>query len=134
MPITALTPSLGVRDLKATIEFYTGVLGFAIKGTYPDAENPGWCMLGLDGVGLICNSYEPHTHEADGEHDHEHPAAPVLTGALYIYVEDIDAFYEQVKDKAAVQGEPTNYEWGMREFGLTDPDGYQLIFGENVGG
>jgi catechol 2,3-dioxygenase-like lactoylglutathione lyase family enzyme len=133
MRLTHLAPLLGVRDVKASIAFYTEVLGFTLKGTYgPDPDHPGWCYLDRDGVGLMCNAYEPHDHGDDEEHDHEHPAAPVLTGSLYFYVDDVDALYEALKDKAPLQGEPTNYDWGMREIGLTDPDGYQLVFGQNI--
>ena len=46
---------------------------------------------------------------------------------LQLQVPDVDAFYDHCIDAGAllsVSGEPTDQNWGWREFALRDPDGY----------
>ena len=46
---------------------------------------------------------------------------------LQLQVPDVDAFYNQCLEAGAmlsVSGEPTDQDWGWREFALRDPDGY----------
>jgi catechol 2,3-dioxygenase-like lactoylglutathione lyase family enzyme len=56
---------------------------------------------------------------------------------LYFTVPDVDAFCEKIKatgtriynfDNNVVVQEPINRAWGVREFGVVDPDGYRLYF------
>ena len=49
---------------------------------------------------------------------------------LQMQVPDVDDFYQHCLDEGAmlsVSGEPTDQEWGWREFALRDPDGYRLV-------
>lgn len=48
---------------------------------------------------------------------------------LYISVDDVDAFHQELLEKGFQAGEsPHDTPAGRREFLLTDPDGYQLVF------
>lgn len=56
---------------------------------------------------------------------------------LYFQVPDIDAYCERVRgtgtrlytfDSNTLINEPINRPWGVREFGVVDPDGYRLYF------
>ncbi len=50
--------------------------------------------------------------------------------AIYIFVSDVDALYEELRSRGArVLGEPNDYPYGMRDFAITDLDGNELVFG-----
>jgi hypothetical protein len=38
----------------------------------------------------------------------------------------------ELKDKAKICYEPETFEWGMREFGIYDNNGYLLQFGQEM--
>jgi uncharacterized glyoxalase superfamily protein PhnB len=71
----------------------------------------------------------------DGVVDDDHPAKPIVTGSLYINVEDVDALGDELRGRGvAVDFGPTDQPHGMREIGLTDPNGYFLLFGQPISG
>jgi catechol 2,3-dioxygenase-like lactoylglutathione lyase family enzyme len=126
---------LDVRDVGATIAWYTDVLGFTLVNSFADEDGtPNWALLTRDEVKLMCNRFSPHTHDDGEEHDHEHPEAPVLSGSLYVDVDDVDALAAELAGKATLAYGPLDQYYGQREIGLTDPDGYFLIFGSPVTG
>jgi len=51
-------------------------------------------------------------------------------GALYVFARDVDALHEEFKSRgAAIIKEPQDYDYGMRDFDLDDPDRNHLTFG-----
>ena len=46
--------------------------------------------------------------------------------------EDVSAIWEALKDTVEVCYELEDFEWGMREFGIYDNNGYVLQFGEEI--
>jgi len=51
----------------------------------------------------------------------------------YVTVENIDAFHAGLlRNETALRDRPTDKPWGMREFGLTTPDGHRIVFGEEL--
>ena len=65
--------------------------------------------------------------------------APATSGddaptAMYMYVEDVDAFHAHaVANGAAEVAPPADQFWGDRMSVVKDPDGYQWSFATNVG-
>jgi hypothetical protein len=59
-----------------------------------------------------------------------------LAGATRVHGDDlfpprsVDALYEQIKDHTTPAWGPEVREWGTRELGLQDPDGYFMTFME----
>lgn len=51
---------------------------------------------------------------------------------LYFYPESVDALYEEIKDHTPPAWGPEVRDWGARELGLRDPNGYFLTFTEDV--
>lgn len=64
--------------------------------------------------------------------DHSEFEKPILTGSIYMHVENIDEFWEKLKDKVEIIYEIENFDYGMREFGIRDCNGYILNLGENL--
>jgi catechol 2,3-dioxygenase-like lactoylglutathione lyase family enzyme len=125
-----IRPMLEVADVRETATFYADRLGFEVTGHIeePDGEWP-WASVRRDGVGLMFT--ERHFHD-DGP-DEAHPADPLLTGSLYLNVDDVDALADELRGRGVVLDfGPTDQPHGMREIGVTDPNGYFLIFGRDL--
>lgn len=48
----------------------------------------------------------------------------------YIRVDDVDAIYAEVQERGA--GIDYNAPHGFREFGVQDPDGHDIAFGQQL--
>jgi catechol 2,3-dioxygenase-like lactoylglutathione lyase family enzyme len=128
--LSVLRPMLEVLDVDASVAFYTDVLGFSVLSSMEDEEAPGrkvWASLEKDDVRLMVSLM--HTHDEDDEHGHDHSHEPMLTGALYFTVDDVDALALDLGGKVQLEYGPVSQGYGMRELGIVDPDGYFLQFG-----
>ena len=56
----------------------------------------------------------------------------LLSGSLYINVEDVDALWENLKDKCEVVYPIENFIYEMREFAIKDNNRYVINFAEPV--
>ena len=120
---------LEATSIPETVSFYER-LGFTLIGSMgDDPAKPTWCQVKRDNVALMFTWSEPHEHD-DGElHSHE----PAMAGSLYINVDDVDALFEEFRPALdEVEWEPETFPYGMRDFGVRDPNGYLLIFGSPV--
>ena len=119
--IEPLRPMLYARDLDETIRFYSETLGFTCDATWsPHGTPPAtWCALSHGATAMM------FTHAEVDE--------PALTGRLYLYPADVDAYHDDVVGRGAViMHAPFDTEYGMREFSLVDPNGYVLSFGRGL--
>ena len=55
-------------------------------------------------------------------------AAPICSGTFYLFPDDVDALAEQLAGKVEFAWGPETMDYGLREFGLRDPDGYFIAF------
>jgi uncharacterized glyoxalase superfamily protein PhnB len=100
-----------VSDLAAAVKYYCEVLGFE-----KDFQFEKYAGVKSGRVSIHLNGY-----------DH---AKPVGVGKIYIYCEDVDAYYAEIKAKGAIlKNEPRDYPYGMRDFQALDPDGNLVNFG-----
>jgi hypothetical protein len=53
---------------------------------------------------------------------------PAFTGTSYSYPASVDALVEEIKEHTPTAWGPEDREWGTRELGLQDPNGYFLTF------
>ena len=51
---------------------------------------------------------------------------------MFFMMEDVAAFWELVRHKTRVVMPLKDQWYGMREFSITDPDGYVLTFAERI--
>ena len=105
-----------VSDLTASLQFYTGLLGFSERfrfGDYAGVQH-GEVQIHLSGP----NSTNKRT---------------VGQAGIYIFCDDVDSYYAAVLAKGVkTQAPPKDYEYGMRDFVLEDPDGNLLGFGQET--
>jgi catechol 2,3-dioxygenase-like lactoylglutathione lyase family enzyme len=112
---------LYVKDTAKTLEFYDK-LGFRFDKRDPDHLSMRLNWFWVD--------FHPQDKEDIPEFQQEATLEPKGAGIfIYISVDDVDEFYEDVKEKGLEPAsEPHDYPWGNREFMLRDPDGYKLVF------
>ncbi len=119
-----LSPTLAVSDMKETITFYRDSLSFKVGMCFPDATNPEYADLSKDGMVLM---FVPTKNAGISEGE------KLGIGVnLYLQIDgDIDEYYDELKKKGVkiavdIKDEP----YGIRDFAVTDPDGYLLTFNQ----
>ncbi len=131
-----LVPMLTTDDLAGTIDFYRDTLGFEVIGTFPE-DNPNWCYLKrgdaylmFSSLDLLDHDHDEHGNHVEGEEHHHH--APTGVWNLYVYPDDVEALWEELKGAARVAYPLYETDYGMREFGIRDPNGFLLSFGKEI--
>lgn len=126
--LKALTPNLMVDDVRAAVDWYTSVLGFASETEVPGDHGPVFAILRRDGVVLMVQV------RASLEGD-----LPLLQGVpigssqtLYIDVDNVEELRRQVEGKARVVKDLHDTFYGTREFYFTDLNGYILSFSQSI--
>jgi uncharacterized glyoxalase superfamily protein PhnB len=117
MKLENIRPMLAVTSIDETIRFYRDVLGFECVN-----QMDGWAALSRDNVEVMISL--PNAHEPFEK--------PTLTGSIYFNTSDVDALWEQIKDKVSVVYPIENFFYGMREFAIRDNNGYILQFGQEI--
>ena len=108
------------EDVRGTVRFYTEVLGFQCNQSLEEDGELAWASLERDGVGIMVavpNHHEPFL-------------GSMFSGSLFLNVDDVNAMWEQVKDRAHVCYPLEDFEYGTREFAIYDNNGYLLQFGQ----
>ena len=111
--------SIGVllrcTDLEATKSFYAEILEFAV------ADGPeNTCTAQKADASIIFTS------------DDLWGGPPHCTGTIYVFLSDVDAYYDSIKNKANVQWPLEDMAYGLREFGVKDCNGYTLAFARRI--
>ena len=112
---------LRARDMTETIAFYAGKLGFIVTNQVKREDGtPQWCYL-LRGAAALMFYAEPKAVDPTG-----------MTGCLYFYPRDIAAEWERLKELVPVICPLQATTYGMREFVIRDPNGYELRYGQET--
>jgi catechol 2,3-dioxygenase-like lactoylglutathione lyase family enzyme len=99
-----------VADLGRAIDWYTTVLGFEVESTWPE-DRPVYADFRSQGGATFAIA------EAEGR------------GARFNFsVDEVDALWSELRDKATVVEELFDTPWGTRKFTIADPDGNELGF------
>ena len=132
---TRMSVHLSSRDVPAAVAFYTEVLGFRCMARYPERGTPVWAHLDLDGQDLmVASPMSEGTGEDPWSEFHAENTRAFERGAcggvlVYIRVQDIDLYYEQIIARGAQPaGEPVSQFYGIRDLPLYDRDGHRLVF------
>jgi uncharacterized glyoxalase superfamily protein PhnB len=112
--LQSLTPMLQTSDMAKTIAWYTSVLNFRCV-----AREGSWSRLERDDVALMFMK-------------NDHLGAPHATATQCIYVSDVAALWDSIKDRVTAEWGPEKMAYGMLEFAIKDPNGYLLSFGQPV--
>jgi uncharacterized glyoxalase superfamily protein PhnB len=123
---------LYVKDVRRSLEFYNEVVGADVIEVHAENETAplSLAILRIGQFTLMLHPQEPHAEEF----------ADTRMGVgihLQLQVPNVDEFYQHCLDEGAilgVSGEPTDQNWGWREFALRDPDGYVWSIYEDKSG
>lgn len=122
-----LTPNLVARDIAGSLAFYRDLLGFTLVAAQPAEAPYDFAWLERDGVNVFLN--DKGAVEKDPNAGRHLKPGPGGIG-LYIRMAGVDAFYAEVKDRVTIADPLETKFYGMREFSITDPDGYFVTFAE----
>lgn len=116
--IDDVIPVVPYEDIGAAHDFLVDVLGFTSAGVIDD------------GNGTVIHAEV----RANGRRIWLHAAASglttpqrsgVATAGIVVYVADVDAHFARARDKGAtIVREPTDEDYGQREYALRDPEGH----------
>ena len=112
-----VVPALLTQNRAETLAFYRK-LGFTVSRALPNQEVATWLEVRRDNVVL-----QFHTDSPKGT-----PDVPACTGTFYFFPKSVLDLFEELRDKVEVLWGPEVMDYGMREFGIRDPNGYYLAF------
>ena len=108
-------PVVTVTDIAKSVAYYRDALGFTVRFEY--GAPTFYVCLCRDRVDIHLVA-AGQTRRLPGN------------SGVVVFVDDVDGLHaELVKRGAQVTKAPQNYDYGMREFNVSDPDGNQLFFG-----
>lgn len=123
-----LSPILWTKNINETISFYENVLGFKGTSNFPDFV---YLSRGEVGIMFIVPQEEPEDCK-DPENQEEFFSRPILTGSIYIYMDDVDELWKSVKDKVTIKSKLQDRNYMMRDFSILDNNGYEIVFGQDI--
>ena len=116
MILQTLRPMLEVNDMEASIAYYQNTLGFSCTNRLHEE----WALMERDGVGIMLSA----------RMQRQQHLSPTFTGSLYVYTDEVDTFWEEWSKKVDVSYPIETFDYGMREFGFFDCNGYLLQLGQ----
>jgi catechol 2,3-dioxygenase-like lactoylglutathione lyase family enzyme len=108
---------LAVHNARESARFYADVLGFRVVH-----DDPSWVFVARDGCMIMLGQCPDDVHPSKlGCHNY----------FGYLLVDDVDALHAEWQAKGLRSNAPVaDKPWGMREFGITTPDGHRITVGQ----
>jgi predicted enzyme related to lactoylglutathione lyase len=122
--LTGISPVLLVADLERSVAYYRDRLGFTCT---VHGDPPNFATADRDAATVLLalsdrpDRLVPHWKIVD------------MMWNAYIRVDDVDAIYEEVQERGAgIDYTIYDAPHGFREFGVQDPDGHDIAFGQRL--
>ena len=115
--MTGLRLELFTGDVLGSVAFYRDVLGFEAM---PTPRQSTYRPLRLGGVRISVQDVST----LSPSHPLAQPGARGLGVEIVLEVEDIQASHDRAKAAGARVTELTEQSWGLKDFRLSDPNGY----------
>jgi catechol 2,3-dioxygenase-like lactoylglutathione lyase family enzyme len=127
-----VAPEFFVRDVDASIAYYTGVCGFTLIRSDRDPDGKAsFAVLALGRAEFMFADERFLGTETRAALTH--PRAPGLD--IRLMVSDVRAVYDRVRERGAkIQLPLKDQPYGLRDFTIKDPDGYRIRFAERIDG
>lgn len=115
-------PVISTSDVRATVDYYSRVLGF--KEHFVFGEPPVYAGVERDGV-LLYIAHDPRM------------AALLKSSGLhpdvFLWVQDVDAMFAEHRQRGAtIIEDVSDRPWDARQYVLEDPNGYRLKIAEPI--
>jgi uncharacterized glyoxalase superfamily protein PhnB len=122
IPRSAVIPVLIYPDVREAVAWLTDAFGFAERVQI--GENHRSQLSFGDGAVIV----------GDVRHDRRPPRPGEVTHSVMVRVEAVDAHCERARQHGAtILMEPTDFEYGERQYSAADPAGHQWTFSETLG-
>jgi uncharacterized glyoxalase superfamily protein PhnB len=122
LTMSEAAPGFTANDLEKSLAWYRDVVGFAVEERWERDGKLAGVSLRAGGVTFMLgqDDWKKGRDRRKGE-------------GFRIYcstTQDIDALAAGIKSRGGLlDQEPTDQPWGMRDFSLTDPDGFKITIG-----
>lgn len=118
---TDVVPLLACSDIAAEHDFLVSVLGFESAGI---ERTPDGTVVHAE---VRAGSHRIWLHRVDEASGLVPPGANGSAGGgIVLLVRDVDAHFERVRAAGAeILYEPSDQDYGQREYGVRDPEGHQ---------
>lgn len=126
--LNSLSPNLIAANVNRSVDFYTRELGFTLVASVPETGTYNWAMVQRDTVTMMFQTLES-IHE-------DMPSLKITgkgsIGTFFIKMKGIDQLYAALNGKVEIPLDMRTTFYGMKEFAVKDPDGYLLVFAEDM--
>jgi catechol 2,3-dioxygenase-like lactoylglutathione lyase family enzyme len=106
---------LEVNNLDESVAFYTEQLGFETDRSNPDSEPPTATLRAGHLKVALAQQVETMLRRGRGAH-------------FFMGVDDVDAYYHQLRARGLTLLPPVDEGWGGRFITIEDPDKYRFFF------
>lgn len=124
----SLTPNLIADNVKASVDFYTNVLGFELVNSVPSGDSLVWAQVSSGNISVML--------QERGSIEGELPQLKGFpTGAsqtLFIMMDGIHDYFNLIRDKVRIIKTMDRSFYNHDEFTIADCDGYLLTFSQEV--
>jgi len=122
IPSATVIPVLIYPDVREAVAWLTEAFGFVERIRIGESHR-SQLSVGEDGAVII----------GDVRHDRVAPEQGRATHQIKVRVDDVNAHFEHAKARGAtILMEPTDWEYGQREYTVADPWGHQWEFTETL--
>ncbi len=122
--LLAINPFFIVDDFQVAMSYYLDRLGFGLDYQGPDDDEPFYCRVSRDGVGIMLKAILPDVHPRPNRKAHEW-----ARWDAFILASDPDALHEEFKQSGvSFVSELSRVDVGLWGFEVEDADGYVLCF------
>lgn len=122
--LTGSAPILLVKDVTASAEHYMNKLGFTISEIY--GKPPDFAIIQRDELCLMFS-------KAPQEQIKPNWKIVEKTCNVYFWVNDVETLYKEfIENGANIDYSLYTAPYGVKEFGINDPDEYDIAFGEII--
>ena len=124
MQLQNLVPMLSVADVEKSLVFYHDALQFEVVERYDHDRLLRWASMKSGEAKLMLARCEVAQSVL--------PFSTKENLVLYFYADDVEALHAALKARRYAVSELRLSAYGMTECAVTDPDGYQLWFGQHT--
>lgn len=118
--LESFTVLLNVEDVSAAIAFYGELFGFEVIQKFEENNSIRWASLSKDQTQLMLNEH------GERSNDRRRLSDSHLDVVLYIGVTDLDEIWRRVDQKGYSPSQIEIEDYGLRQFGFGDLDGYEI--------
>ena len=118
--LESFTVLLNVEDVSRAIAFYGELFGFEVIQKFEENNSIRWASLSKDQTQLMLNEH------GERSNDRRRLSDSHLDVVLYIGVTDLDEVWRRVDQKGYSPSQIEIEDYGLRQFGFRDLDGYEI--------